>query len=110
MSKKYLTARKGYTCIFNITVEILPRLHICTVFDWQVNMLTVTLTVQNVWIDILSKIASVDSGRNCVEFCKKKKKKNIRYTITVFVDGTWRYTFFTIQNAYLIVHTGTSVL
>lgn len=102
MSKKYLTTRKGYTCIFNITVEILPRLHICTVFDWQVNMLTVTLTVQNVWIDILSKIASVDSGRNCVEFCKKK---NIRYTITVFVDGTWGYTFFTIQNAYLIVHT-----
>lgn len=106
MSKKYLTTRKGYTCIFNITVEILPRLHICTVFDWQVNMLTVTQTVQNTCscIDILSKIASVDSGRNCVEFCKKKIK-NIRYTITVFVDGTWRYTFFTIQNAYLIVHT-----
>lgn len=106
MSKKYLTTRKGYTCIFNITVEILPRLHICTVFDWQVNMLTVTQTVQNTCscIDILSKIASVDSGRNCVEFCKKKK---IFDTQLLFLSTAPDviYTFFTIQNAYLIVHT-----
>lgn len=90
--KKLKLQEKG-THVFSVSLLklILPHLRTCTAFDWQVNMLTATLTVQNIGIYIVKNSSSWLRKKLCRILLKKKI---IRYPITAFVDGTWGYTFF----------------